>query len=160
MARQSAGILLYRISKETEVLLIHPGGPFFIKKDLGSWSIPKGEYTPEEEPLDAAKREFKEETGFDVSGNFIPLKPVKQKGGKVIQAWAVEGNLDADAVVSNTFVLNWPPGSGNFKTYPEVDRAEWFGLEAAREKINERQAAFLDELEMILNNYGTLKQNS
>ncbi|KAA6441243.1 NUDIX domain-containing protein [Dyadobacter flavalbus] len=150
MARQSAGILLYRIAKETEVLLVHPGGPFFIKKDLGSWSIPKGEYTPEEEPLEAAKREFREETGFDVSGNFIPLQPVRQKGGKVIQAWAVEGNLDADAVVSNTFVLNWPPGSQNFKTYPEVDRAEWFGLDAARTKINERQAAFIDELESLL----------
>jgi predicted NUDIX family NTP pyrophosphohydrolase len=150
MARQSAGILLYRITTETEVLLIHPGGPFFIKKDLGSWSIPKGEYTSEEQPIDAAKREFKEETGFDVSGNFIPLKSIKQKGGKVIQAWAVEGNIDADAVVSNTFVLNWPPGSKNFKTYPEVDRAEWFGLDAARAKINERQAAFLDELESIL----------
>ncbi|GGB86005.1 NUDIX domain-containing protein [Dyadobacter sediminis] len=152
MARQSAGILLYRISKETEVLLIHPGGPFFIKKDLGSWSIPKGEYTMDEEPLAAARREFQEETGFEINGNFIPLQPVRQKGGKVIQAWAVEGNLDADAVVSNTFVLNWPPGSRNFKTYPEVDRAEWFGLDAAQAKINERQAAFIDELESLLLN--------
>lgn len=152
MARQSAGILLYRITNVPEVLLVHPGGPFFAKKDLGSWSVPKGEYTDEEAPLNAAKREFKEETGFDVTGNFIPLKSVKQKGGKVIQAWAVEGNIDADAVVSNTFVLNWPPGSQNFKTYPEVDRAAWFPLNVAREKINERQAAFLDELETMLGN--------
>lgn len=127
-----------------------PAGRFLQKKDLGSWSVPKGEYTEEEAPLEAAKREFKEETGSDVTGNFIPLKSVKQKGGKVIQAWAVEGNIDADAVVSNTFVLNWPPGSQNFKTYPEVDRAAWFSLDMAREKINERQAAFLDELEAML----------
>ena len=153
MARQSAGILLYRKVKETEVLLVHPGGPFFAKKDLGSWSIPKGEYTEAEQPFDAAKREFKEETGFEISGNFMPLHSVKQKGGKVIQAWAVEGNLDADAIESNTFVLNWPPGSQNFKTYPEVDRAAWFTLRTAHEKINERQAAFLDELEAILSRH-------
>lgn len=149
MAKQSAGILLYRKYMETEVFLIHPGGPFFAKKDLGSWSVPKGEYS-EEDPLKAAKREFREETGFDVSGNFVPLLPIKQKGGKVVVAWAVEGNIDADAVVSNTFELIWPPHSNKIQTFPEVDKAGWFSMDLAREKINEAQLSFLDQLEALL----------
>lgn len=149
MAKQSAGILLYRKRTGTEVFLIHPGGPFFAKKDLGSWSVPKGEYS-EEDPLTAAKREFREETGFDISGNFVPLLPIKQKGGKVVVAWAVEGDIDAEAVVSNTFEIIWPPHSGKIQTFPEVDKAGWFSMDLAREKINQAQISFLDQLEVLL----------
>lgn len=149
MAKQSAGILLYRKRTGTEVFLIHPGGPFFAKKDLGSWSVPKGEYS-EEHPLTAAKREFREETGFDISGNFVPLLPIKQKGGKVVVAWAVEGDIDAEAVVSNTFEIIWPPHSGKIQTFPEVDKAGWFSMDLAREKINQAQISFLDQLEVLL----------
>lgn len=146
MAKQSAGILLYRVRPETEVLLVHPGGPFFSRKDLGSWTIPKGEYDLHEDPLEAAKREFREETGMEVAGPFIPLRPVRQKGGKLIHAWAAAGDIETDHIVSNTFEISWPPGSGQIRTYPEIDRAGWFTWAEAREKINERQIAFLNEL--------------
>jgi predicted NUDIX family NTP pyrophosphohydrolase len=147
MANQSAGILLYRI-KDThlELFLVHPGGPFWQKKDLGSWTIPKGEFTAAEDALAAAKREFEEETGLALTGSFIKLSPVKQKAGKLIHAWAVEGNIDALSISSNSFSLEWPPKSGKWKEFPEVDRAEWFDVDIAREKINPAQVSFIDEL--------------
>ena len=150
MAKQSAGILLYRILQEPEVLLVHPGGPFFAKKDSGSWSIPKGEYLNDEDPLNAAKREFGEETGKIPDGQFIALTPVKQQGGKIVRAWAVEGEMDVDSMVSNTFEMIWPPGSGKLRTFPEVDKAAWFPIKTAREKINKGQIQLLDQLEELL----------
>lgn len=148
MTKQSAGILLYRRKGEQlEVFLGHPGGPFWAKKDPGSWSIPKGEYPDGEAPLKAAIREFEEETGYRPSGNFIQLTSIRQKGHKTVHCWAVEGDLDADSIVSNLFEMEWPPRSGKMKTFPEIDRAAWFPLSVAREKINERQASFIDELE-------------
>jgi predicted NUDIX family NTP pyrophosphohydrolase len=147
MAKHSAGLLMYRRGRgELEVFLVHPGGPFWAQKDVGAWSIPKGEYRPGEDPLAAARREFREETGFSVAGEFIPLTPRKQPSGKIIQAWAVEGDCDAAAVRSNTFTLEWPPRSGRQQEFPEVDRAAWFTLTAAREKIIKGQVGFLDEL--------------
>jgi len=152
MAKKSAGLLMYRIRKRLlEVFLVHPGGPFWVKKDLGSWSIPKGEYTADENPLDAARREFREETGFDADGEFISLRPVRQTGGKEITAWAFEGDLDSAAVRSNTFSMEWPPKSGKRVEFPEIDRAAWFSLEIARAKILKAQIALLDELFTILN---------
>src|SRR5579875_2280672 len=134
--RKSAGILLYRqINNYVEVFLIHPGGPFWKGKNKGAWSVPKGEFTDDEEPLSAAKREFKEETGKEVEGNFIELKTIQQRGGKLVQAGAVEGNIDADKIVSNTFKIEWPYKSGKWKTFPEVDEAGWFSIEEAKEKI-------------------------
>jgi len=150
MGSQSAGILMYRKAQEVEVLLVHPGGPFFAKKDLGSWSIPKGEYEPEEDPLTVAKREFLEETGSEITGDFKALTAIRQKGGKEVKAWAVEGDIDALHIVSNTFEIEWPPHSGRKQIFPEVDKAGWFSLEVARQKLNEKQAAFLDELELLL----------
>jgi predicted NUDIX family NTP pyrophosphohydrolase len=146
--KTSAGILMYRRSGDSsiEVFLIHPGGPFWSKKDLGAWSIPKGEYGDDEDPLDAARREFREETGYDAEGEFIPLDPVKQKGGKIVSAWAVEGSIDATAVSSNTFSMEWPPRSGRQTEFPEVDKAGWFSPDEARAKINPAQAAFIDAL--------------
>lgn len=141
---------MYRKNETLEVLLVHPGGPFFVKKDLGNWSIPKGIYVSGEDPLDAAKREFEEETGVKIDGNFLALSPVKLKSGKVVKAWAVEGELDPNTLVSNTFDIEWPPHSGKRQTFPEIDKAGWFSLNIARQKINERQAAFLDELEKLL----------
>ncbi|WP_439557628.1 NUDIX domain-containing protein, partial [Dyadobacter sp.] len=120
------------------------------RKDLGSWSIPKGEYENDEDALDAARREFQEETGYEVKGDAKALTPIKQKGGKEVKAWAVEGNIDPENIVSNTFEIEWPPRSGKRQTFPEIDKAEWFTIEKAREKINEKQAAFLDELKSIL----------
>ncbi|KAA2239930.1 NUDIX domain-containing protein [Chitinophaga agrisoli] len=150
MAKQSAGILLFRRKgRGLEVLLVHPGGPFFAKKDAGHWTIPKGEYPAEEEPLQAAIREFEEETGYRPQGQFIPLHPIKQKGGKVVLCWAVSGNLDADAITSNTFTIEWPPRSGKQRVFPEIDRAAWYTLAEARQMMNERQTAFLDELAAI-----------
>jgi predicted NUDIX family NTP pyrophosphohydrolase len=147
MAKQSAGILLYRKKgRQLEVFLGHPGGPFWAKKDTGSWSVPKGEYEEGEEPLQAAIREFEEETGFRPSGDFIQLATIRQKGHKTVRCWAVEGDLDADGIVSNLFEMEWPPRSGKIKTFPEIDRAAWFPVGIAREKINERQAGFIDEL--------------
>ena len=147
MANQSAGILLYRKkANEVEFFLVHPGGPFWQKKDLGSWTIPKGEFTDEEDPLTAAQREFKEETGVALSGNFIKLTPVKQKAGKLIHAWALEGDLDATTISSNLFRIEWPPKSGKWKEFPEVDRADWFRFDIAIEKINAAQASLIYQL--------------
>jgi predicted NUDIX family NTP pyrophosphohydrolase len=146
--RKSAGILLYRIkNKETEVFLVHPGGPFWKGKEPGAWSIPKGEFTDEEDPLTAAQREFREETGQRITGRFIELKPIQQKAGKLVYAWAVEGDIDSENIVSNTFKQEWPYKSGKWITVPEVDKAAWFSAEEARVKMNPAQVAFIDELE-------------
>lgn len=145
--RTSAGIVLYRrINKKIEIFLVHPGGPFWKGKDKGAWSIPKGEFTEDEDPLTVARREFNEETGQTVDGNFEQLTPVKQKGGKIVHAWAVEGDADSDNIVSNTFQQEWPYKSGKWITIPEVDKAAWFSAEEAKEKINPAQTAFIDEL--------------
>jgi len=148
MARkESAGLLMYRLRNSLlEVFLVHPGGPFWAKKDVGAWSIPKGELTEGEGRLDAAKREFHEETGFVPQGNFIALTSLKQAAGKLIHAWAVRGDCDARTITSNTFSLEWPPRSGQRRQFPEVDRAEWFTIEVAREKILRGQIGFLDAL--------------
>ena len=146
--RRSAGILLYRLSGAVpEVLIVHPGGPFWARKDAGVWSIPKGEYEDGDDPLAAALREFEEETGTALPpGELLELGEVKQKAGKVVTGWAAEGDLDADAIRSNSFRMQWPPRSGRFATFPEVDRAGWFGIDEAREKLNPAQAEFLDRL--------------
>ena len=145
--RKSAGLLVYRRNAQLlEFFLVHPGGPFWKGKDTGAWSIPKGEFTDEEEPLAAAQREFEEEIGQKVTGKFLPLSPVKQKAGKMVYAWAVEAEVDADNIVSNSFRIEYPYKSGKWITVPEVDKAGWFSLEEAREKINPAQAAFLEEL--------------
>jgi predicted NUDIX family NTP pyrophosphohydrolase len=145
--RQSAGILLYRrLNAHLEVFLVHPGGPFWKKKDAGSWTIPKGEFTSDEPALDAAIREFREETGFTLKGPFQPLSPIRQKGGKRVYAWAIAGDLDPTQLVSNTFELEWPRGSGRTQTFPEIDKGAWFPLEAARQQINPAQIPFLVEL--------------
>jgi predicted NUDIX family NTP pyrophosphohydrolase len=146
--RKSAGILLYRVRNQAlEVLLVHPGGPFWKNKDAGAWSLPKGEFTDEEDPLEAALRELEEETGQPVKRNTcIPLTPVKQKGGKQILAWAMKGSLNTTQINSNTFEIEWPPKSGKMQTFPEVDKADWFPIPTAKEKINPAQAALLDEL--------------
>jgi predicted NUDIX family NTP pyrophosphohydrolase len=148
MAKRSAGILLYRTAGGApEVLLVHPGGPFWARKDAGAWSIPKGEYEEGEDPRDCALREFEEETGTALPpGELIDLGSVKQRGGKVVSAWAAEGDLDADAVRSNTFTMEWPPRSGRTVEFPEIDRAGWFGVDPAREKLVAAQAEFLDRL--------------
>lgn len=147
MGKHSAGILLYRIREERlEVLLVHPGGPFFARKDLGAWSIPKGEFEGEEALL-AAKREFYEETGASIQDKkLIPLTPQKQKGGKTVYAWAVEGDIDPAQIKSNLFEMEWPPKSGQKRQFPEIDRAEWFPVEVALQKINPGQAGFIKEL--------------
>ena len=147
MPKQSAGILLYRIdSGRIEVFLVHPGGPFWAKKDDGVWSIPKGEFADGEEPLEAAKREFQEETSFSVEGTFIPLNPVKQPSGKTVYAWAVEGDIDPRAVRSNSFSMEWPKGSAKTKSFPEIDRADWFDLDTAKIKILKGQLGLLEQL--------------
>ena len=151
--KNSAGILLHRLrGSGIEVFLVHPGGPFWATKDAGAWSIPKGEFEAGEDPLEAAKREFKEETGFAVAGNFIELTPVKQPGGKVVYAWAVMGDCEAESIKSNTFSLEWPPRSGKRKEFPEVDRAGWFTPEVAREKILKGQLVLLEELKRKIEN--------
>ncbi len=151
--KNSAGILLHRLrGSGIEVFLVHPGGPFWATKDAGAWSIPKGEFEAGEDPLEAAKREFKEETGFAVEGNFIELTPVKQPGGKVVYAWAVMGDCEADSIKSNTFSLEWPPRSGKRKEFPEVNRAGWFTPEVAREKILKGQLVLLEELKRKIEN--------
>lgn len=145
--KKSAGILVYRLRDSAlEVFLVHPGGPFWAKKDAGAWSIPKGEFDEGEDPLNAAKREFQEETGFFVEGDFITLTPLKQSGGKLVYAWAVKGDCDAESINSNTFSMEWPPSSGKYEEYPEVDRAGWFGIMQATEKILSGQRGFLEEL--------------
>jgi predicted NUDIX family NTP pyrophosphohydrolase len=152
MAKKSAGMLIYRMTNGIlEVFLVHPGGPFWAKKDLGAWSIPKGEYEDGENPLDAAKREVKEETGINVDGKFEALSPVKQKSGKIVTAWAIEANIDPSTIKSNTFEMEWPPRSGKMKEFPEVDRAAWFTTGEALNKIVEGQIPLLKELESRLN---------
>lgn len=131
---------------QSEVFLVHPGGPLWAKKDLGAWSIPKGEYDAGEEPREAARREFTEETGFTAEGTFIPLGELKQPGGKIVAAWAFEGDCDPAAIRSNTFTMDWPPRSGKQRQYPEIDRAAWCSLEVARQKILKGQVGFLDRL--------------
>jgi predicted NUDIX family NTP pyrophosphohydrolase len=133
-----------------EVFLVHPGGPFWAKKDLGSWSIPKGEYSPDEDPLAAARREFEEETGFAAGGDFRELQEIRQKGGKYVKAWALEGDCDPEAIESNTFTMEWPPNSGKNRVFPEIDRAGWFALQEARGKILKSQLPLLDELNTML----------
>lgn len=148
--RQSAGILMFRrITADIEFFLVHPGGPYWQNKDKGAWTIPKGEFT-NEEALEAAKREFKEETGSEVRGSFIPLTPVKQKAGKLVYAWAVEGLIVAENITSNTYKVEWPYKSGKWQSYPEVDKAGWFTFKEAAEKINPAQIALLEELMSIL----------
>ena len=148
MAKRSAGILLYRVVGDgPEVLLVHPGGPFWARRDAGAWSIPKGEYEEGDDPRGCALREFREETGSELPpGELIDLGSVEQKGGKLVSAWAAEGDLDADAVSSNTFTMEWPRRSGRTAEFPEIDRAGWFGVGAAREKMVAAQAEFLDRL--------------
>jgi predicted NUDIX family NTP pyrophosphohydrolase len=148
MPERSAGILLYRHGDDgIEVLLVHPGGPFFARKDDGAWGIPKGLHEDGEEPLDAARREFAEEIGSDCpDGEALELGEIRQKSGKRVLAWAVEGDLDADAITSNTFEIEWPPRSGRRQEFPEIDRAAWFPLPIARTKILAAQAEFLARL--------------
>jgi predicted NUDIX family NTP pyrophosphohydrolase len=152
MSKLSAGILLYRRTRGVlEVLLVHPGGPFWTKKDAGAWSIPKGEYEVVEDAFAAALREFEEETGSACpKGEAHSLDTVKLSSGKVISAWAIEGECDASAIRSNSFSMEWPPKSGKTQEFPEVDRAEWFGLAVAHEKIHPAQRAFLDRLVVLV----------
>ena len=149
MPKQSAGLLMYRRRRGVglEVFLVHPGGPEWTNKDLGAWSVPKGEYLPDEDALAAAKREFEEETGFKAQGEFLELAALKQPSGKVVRVWAFEGDADPNAIRSNTFTKEWPPRSGRYPEFPEVDRAAWFRLEEARKKILKGQAGFLLELQ-------------
>lgn len=152
MSKKSAGILLYRLTNNVlEVLLAHPGGPFWTKKDLGAWSIPKGEFTDEEIPFEAAKREFQEETGVVVSGDSIELTPIKQNSGKIVYGFAMEGDLNPESLISNTFEIEWPPKSGKKQTFPEIDKFEWYTVTIAKQKINEFQSALIDELGKKLN---------
>ena len=150
-ARRSAGLLLYRETPGLEVLLAHMGGPFWVRKDAGAWTIPKGEYDDGEEPLAAARREFAEELGSaPPAGAVIELGSVRQKAGKVVTAWAVRGDFDPATLRSNTFEMEWPPRSGRRAAFPEIDRVEWFDLVAAREKVASAQVAFLDRLIIAL----------
>ena len=151
MSKESAGLLMFRIrAGEPEFLLVHPGGPFWQKKDRGAWTIPKGQILPGEEPFTAAKREFEEELGLKAEGHFLALQSVQQKGGKTVHAWAFQGDWDPSQIRSNTFELELPAGSGRMYKFPEVDRAEFFSFATAREKINPAQAALLEELKAKL----------
>lgn len=157
MEKRSAGLLMYRYNSnnELEVFLVHPGGPFWAKKDEGAWSVPKGEYKENEKPLDAARREFAEETGsqivaFLADKDFISLSAVKQTGGKIITAWAFQGEFNSENIKSNIFEMEWPPKSGKMVEFPEADRAGWFNLEKAKKKISKGQIGFLEELVKIL----------
>jgi predicted NUDIX family NTP pyrophosphohydrolase len=151
VAKQSAGLLMYRRSNgELEVFLVHPGGPFWAKKDMGAWSICKGEYAEGELPLQAAKREFQEETGFAAQGNFLELGRVQQAGGKVVYAWAFEGDCDPSKLISNRCEVEWPPRSGRKIEIAEVDRGDWFSIAEATERILKSQAPFLDRLSQML----------
>lgn len=143
----SAGILLYRFQEQNlQVFLVHPGGPLWKNKDLGAWTIPKGLCEENEDPLTAAIREFEEETGQPVSGEFLPLTPIRQKSGKLVKAWALEGDVDATAIRSNEFAMEWPPRSGKQQNFPEVDKGEWFDIAEAREKILPAQIPLLEDL--------------
>ena len=150
-AKQSAGLLPYRItSGEIEVFLVHPGGPLWAKKDAGAWSIAKGEFGDEEHAFDAAVREFREETGIQVAGPFMALEPVRQPGGKVVYAWAVEADFDPAIIRGNTFSIEWPPRSGRQRQFSEVDRAAWFDLSTARTKLLKGQLPLLEQLVAML----------
>jgi predicted NUDIX family NTP pyrophosphohydrolase len=147
VTRQSAGLVLHRTRNETlEVFLVHPGGPIWRNKEAGAWTIPKGEFVEGEDALAAARREFEEETGQRIDGRFVSLAPIRQRGGKLVHAWAVEGDIAVDGLASNTFTMEWPPRSGKMQSFPEVDRYSWFALDEARAKINDAQRALLDEL--------------
>lgn len=149
--KQSAGLLLYRFrAHNLEVLLVHPGGPFWKNKDAGAWSVPKGEFTDNEDPLAAAKRETEEELGRSFTGKFTALEPVKLKTGKIVYAWALEADFDPETLVSNTFEMEWPPRSGKKIMVPEVDKVAWLTPEEAREKVNPAQVSFIDQLLLIL----------
>ena len=150
MARTAAGLLVYRRRDQLEVFLVHPGGPLWAKKDAGAWTLPKGEIDEDEDPLQAAKREFTEETGFTMNGEFYPLEPVQQSGGKLVYAWAVEGDCDPAQLCSNSFSMEWPPKSGKMTELPEVDRGEWFSIAEARKRILPAQENFLDQLVRLL----------
>ena len=152
MPRRSAGILLYRRHQGIlEVLLVHPGGPMWINRDAGAWSIPKGEYSDDEDPQAVALREFQEETGQPPpTGDLVALGEIRQKGGKVVTAWAAPGDLDPEAITSNTFKLQWPPNSGRWRTVPEVDRAGWFDPSTAKDKLLAAQAELVDRLLVVL----------
>jgi predicted NUDIX family NTP pyrophosphohydrolase len=151
MPRLSAGLLLYRrIGNVINVFLVHPGGPLWARKDLETWSIPKGLVDGDEEVLEAAKREFHEETSFTARGPFLPLTPIKLGSRKIIHAWAIEGDCDAREMKSNNFTMEWPPHSGQRRTYPEADRGDWFTLEEARKKISKGQIGLIDELQNLL----------
>lgn len=152
MPKTSAGILLYRFKEEDlEVLLVHPGGPFWEKKDIGAWSIPKGEIQDKEDLLDAAIRETEEEIGIEVSGNLTPLTPLKENNNKIIYAWAGQQDLDNSKIKSNTFELEWPPKSGIKNKFPEIDKANWFKLDDAKLKISKGQLPFITKLEHLVN---------
>lgn len=150
MSTKSAGVLLFRRDEgAVRVLLVHPGGPFWVKRDLGAWSVPKGEFGPDERPEAAARREFAEELGIELSGTLLPLGEVRQKAGKQVVGFAVEGDLDVTAIRSNNFEMEWPPRTGRMQSFPEIDRAAWFTLAEAREKIIPGQLPFLERLETI-----------
>ena len=152
----TAGLLMYRRrAGRLEVLLAHPGGPYWMNKDAGAWTIPKGLVDENEDLLASAKREFEEETGFRPNGEFVSLGAIKQKAGKVVNAWAFEGDLDPTAIKSNTYQEQWPPKSGQWKTFPEIDRAEFFAVDVARTKINQAQAELLSRLEALLQRSAT-----
>lgn len=150
MPKKSAGLLVFRLKeRKVEVFLVHPGGPFWAKKDAHAWSIPKGELDENEEPLPAAIREMEEETGIKISGEFIELKPVKQKSGKWVHAWAIKKDIAIAETKSNSFEMEWPPRSGKMQSFPEVDKTEWFEIRIAKEKIIEGQIPLLEQLEII-----------
>jgi predicted NUDIX family NTP pyrophosphohydrolase len=152
MPKRSAGLLMYRRRpRGLEVFLVHPGGPFFAKKDLGAWTIPKGEYLEGGQPLEAAKREFQEETGFPVPETFLDLGSIKQAGGKIVAAWAFEGDCDPSNMISNHCEVEWPPRSGRLIEIPEADRGEWFSIDEAKERIKSTQIPLLDRLLTALN---------
>ena len=148
--KKSAGLLLYRRRDHIEVFLVHPGGPLWANKDAGAWSLPKGEFDAGEDPLEAAKREFLEETGTAVDGEFVALSPVVQRSGKTVFAWAIEADFDPSQLKSNSFSMEWPPRSGKVREFPEVDRAAWFDIPEARNRILDGQASFIDQLEQLV----------
>jgi predicted NUDIX family NTP pyrophosphohydrolase len=152
MAKKSAGILVYRFNKagQPEIFLVHPGGPFWQKKDLHAWSVPKGEFDDSEDALSAAKREFREETGMEIKGELIRLEPVRQKSGKTVYCFAVMGDFDPAMLKSNEFETEWPPHSGKKQSFPEIDKGGWFDADTARQKINESQSALIDQLIAVL----------